>query len=298
MLILHGLAVDVVGDPAALRRPDADVRWLRRRSSAPLGAAPPTGWAWRVFAGQGGAACGFAVSPDAREVISETTDVVREQDEFGLFAEAVMRTVLRRQGLVSFHAAALARGRRAVLILGAKGAGKSSLAAALSRSGWSLMADDLARVVQTDGAWRVAAGFRQIKLNPDVAAALGHDVSKLERRWSVGQPWPKSERLNKRVLPHFEWEGDEPTLPIAAVYALAPRVSGAQALTLTASAPTASLALLLRHLSDDPIGGSDGASAEARAAVMSFLAAVPLIRLALPDDLAQLPAAATALPGA
>src|ERR1700677_300640 len=178
MLTLHGLVNDMVGDPATPRRPEADVRWLRRRSQTPLATAPAPGWAWRVFSGQGGAACGFAVSPDGREVISETTDVVSERDEFGLFAEAVMRTAVGRQALVSFHAAALARGGRAVLLLGRKGAGKSSFAAALARAGWSLLADDMARVVEQEGTWRVASGYRQTKLNADVAMALGYDLTR------------------------------------------------------------------------------------------------------------------------
>lgn len=292
MLTLHGLAIDVVDDPAAPPAAAADVRWVREPAARPFETAPPPGWAWRVFDGQGGAACGFAISPDGRQVLSQATGVVREADLFGLFAEAVMRAVLHRQRLVSFHAAALARDGDAVLLIGDKGAGKSSFAAALAASGWTLLADDLTRVLEAGRVWRVASGHRQLKLNPDVAAALGYDPGRLARRWTPGQP--RDATPNKLVLPCAD--AVQPALaPLAAICVIGARVAGARGLSVAALPPPAGLAVLLQNLSDDPFGEPVPPTAEAKAAVMSLLASAPLRRLALPDDLAQLAPLARAL---
>ena len=53
--------------------------------------------------------------------------------------------VLRREGRLDLHAAAVVppiEGAGAVLIVGAKGAGKSSLTLSLAMAGWSFLSDD------------------------------------------------------------------------------------------------------------------------------------------------------------
>jgi hypothetical protein len=288
MLAIHGLTVDIIADPERPRAAGADVCWLRVRGPAP-DAPPGVGWAWRAFAGRGGAAVAFAVSPDGGEVVSWASDVVSERDELGLFAEAVMRTVMRRLGVVSLHAAALARHGAAVLVMGDKGAGKSSFAAALCQSGWSLMADDLARVLERDGVWRVAAGHRQTRLNADVAAALGYDPARLEQRWTPGQP--REETPNKHVVSHAGESADE-DLPIAAIYALGARDPALAAAAVTSISAAERLGVLLGNLSDDPLDARSPPSAQAKAAIVSLLRSVPVRRLSLPDDLVRLRAVA------
>lgn len=282
-LTLHGLTIAVDDDPARQAGASADVRWLRLRGPIP-DTPPGEGWAWRVFDGLGGAAAAFGVSPDGREVVSYATEVVSERDAFGLFAEAVMRTVMRRLGVVSFHAAALARDGAAVLIMGGKGAGKSSFAAALACSGWSLLADDLARVLRVDDAWRVSPGHRQTKLNPDVAVALGYDLARLEHRWAPGQP--QHDTPNKHVVSHDDRGAG--AVPIAAIYALGPRAAGLQAAVITPVPAVERLALLLGNLSDDPLDPAAAQPTEASQTAVSMLKDVTVLRLSLPDNLGRL----------
>jgi hypothetical protein len=284
-LALHGLTIALEDDPAQPGDGSADVRWLRLRGRPIPDAPPGEAWAWRVFEGRGGAAMSVAVSPDGREVVSYATEVVSARDAFGLFAEAVMRTVMRRLGVVSFHAAALSRDGAAVLVMGGKGAGKSSFATALAQSGWSLLADDLARILREDGAWRVAPGHRQIKLNADVAAALGYDVARLERRWTPGQP--QHETPNKHVLSHGDGGGTG-AVPIAAIYSLGGRAPALRSAVVTPIPAAERLALLLGNLSDDPLEPAAGQPAQAGPTAVSILREVPVLRLELPDDLGRL----------
>jgi hypothetical protein len=75
-----------------------------------------------------------------------------------------------RAGRESFHAGAMVAGEGAWVLLGDKGAGKSSLLASLALAGHPVMADD---VVVVDEAERVLAGPRSVDLRADAARRLG-----------------------------------------------------------------------------------------------------------------------------
>jgi hypothetical protein len=68
----------------------------------------------------------------------------------------VMADALAEHGRHTLHAASMRHGERVVVALGGTGAGKSTLAYAASRSGWSVLSDDLTFVASRDGgtlAW-------------------------------------------------------------------------------------------------------------------------------------------------
>jgi hypothetical protein len=115
---------------------------------------------------------------------------------------------LQQRGCAVFHATAVAIGATAVALLGEKGAGKSTLAAALVARGHALLSDD---VVVLDGeppTVDVLRGGRTLRVNPDVAAALGLAVDELERvvadsdkrLWSPAADAPKRVRLGHFVV--------------------------------------------------------------------------------------------------
>jgi hypothetical protein len=90
-------------------------------------------------------------------------------------------------GLQSFHAGAFVAHGRAWAILGTKGAGKSSLLAALSLRGLAILTDD---VLVVDQQLQGLAGPRCIDLRPEASAALGIGetlgVVGTRERWRVG----------------------------------------------------------------------------------------------------------------
>lgn len=71
--------------------------------------------------------------------------------------------------LPPIHASAVAKGDNALALVGDSGAGKSTLAAALSRQGFSLLADDLLPLAAHLGEVRVHPGGVQLRLWPDSA---------------------------------------------------------------------------------------------------------------------------------
>jgi len=133
---------------------------------------------------------------DGREIVVAPHE--RADDAaIALFASGpALAVALQQRGALVLHATAVEVRGRAVALLGEKGAGKSTLAAALVARGHALVSDDV--VVVADGVQppTVPAGARALKLAPDAARALGIDAQALalahpagEKRW-----WPPLER--------------------------------------------------------------------------------------------------------
>lgn len=81
--------------------------------------------------------------------------------------------LLHQRRLLTLHASAVSIGGVAAAFVGWKGAGKSTLAAALQARGHALLTDDVL-ALQPD-AWTVHPAFPQIKLREESAAAIGAD---------------------------------------------------------------------------------------------------------------------------
>ena len=82
--------------------------------------------------------------------------------------------LLQQRGVATLHAAAVATGAGAVLLLGRSGIGKSSLAAALVERGWPLLADDVTGVVPgADGRAMALPGFSRQRLCADTLDEMG-----------------------------------------------------------------------------------------------------------------------------
>jgi len=288
---LHGLTIDAGEESGGSA--GADIRWEQRRL-ATVGTERQTtsheenGWTTLVFATRKAAYCRFIVSPDGRHVRSEALPDVRDSTLFGFFAEAVMRVIFGRMNIVSFHGTALARDGRAIMLIGDRGAGKSTLGGALIRNGWDLVADDLVRPVRDGQGWCIHPGYRQSKLLPDTAAALGHDPAALGKRWNIGEA---AVRGNKLLVAHETALRAPVTL--GAIHALAPRIDAAEP-AIEPLAPGDRLGVLLHHLTRG-LGAPPIPPAAAFAFAAALLQDVPVMSLAMPDSLEKLVSAAAGL---
>ncbi|HEC61985.1 MAG TPA: hypothetical protein ENI27_06985 [bacterium] len=91
----------------------------------------------------------------------------------------IMGIVLYQRGLLVLHASAINILGSAVALLGCKGSGKSSLAAALYKRKHDLIVDDITAVEMNNGLVKVFPGFPQIKLSVEAADAIGCDPNSL-----------------------------------------------------------------------------------------------------------------------
>ena len=111
--------------------------------------------------------------------------------------------LLQQRGVATLHAAAVATGAGAVLLLGRSGIGKSSLAAALVERGWALLADDVTGVILDAGGRPVALpGFSHQRLYADTLDEMGWRGRARSRvRDGMEKYWMPAQRACTEPLP-------------------------------------------------------------------------------------------------
>lgn len=109
--------------------------------------------------------------------------------------------LFRQRGLYSFHASAVEIDGNAVGFVGVKGMGKSTLAAAFTRQGYNLVADDLLVVDVKEDTVMALPSFSHLKLLPDAlevalevdpASVPRIDPEYVKRSYSAASPVVKS----------------------------------------------------------------------------------------------------------
>jgi hypothetical protein len=124
---------------------------------------------------------------------------------------AAFAALLHQCGFLILHASAVAVDGRVAIFLGRSGQGKSTLAAALNDLGHRLMTDDIVAVNFEAGDEPIVfAGFPQIKLWPEVAAALGEVPEQMP------QLHPDLEKRALRTIPGFS----QVSLPLSKAYVI------------------------------------------------------------------------------
>lgn len=110
---------------------------------------------------------------DGREITVDPAPGVDERALRLSILGPVMAVLLHQRKQLVLHASAIAAKGGAVLFLGGRGWGKSTLAAAFHARGHRVLADDLTPVSLKPHPPTVFPGFPQLKLWPDALASLG-----------------------------------------------------------------------------------------------------------------------------
>lgn len=170
--------VPLVDLPPGNGVPDVEIR------IASLDAQRPDSDAWNVIA-TAGEARGWAPAAGAFRVRGGNEiviDPMPDADDRALRLAIVgplLGVILAQRGRFVLHASSVAIDGKAAAFAGPSGRGKSTLVAALASAGHPLIADDMS-VIDTSGAAPVVQpGFPRVKLWPDSASALAHDVDAL-----------------------------------------------------------------------------------------------------------------------
>ena len=93
----------------------------------------------------------------------------------------ISAVLLNQRGNLVLHASVVKFDGKAVLFMGNKGHGKSTLAAHLTARGYELIGDDLAPVSFDSGLPMITPGHPQLRLSPAALASLGHDPDSFPR---------------------------------------------------------------------------------------------------------------------
>lgn len=141
----------------------------------------------------------------------------------------VLATLLHQRGRFVLHGSAVALDGTAAIFLGAKGWGKSTLAAALCGRGHALITDDVVAVrLGEDHAIEVIPGFPQCKLWPDaIVASIGDEpgafprlTAQAEKRSYAATPWFRREPVQLGCIFLLQGGDEVTTEPIRSREAL------------------------------------------------------------------------------
>lgn len=113
------------------------------------------------------------------EVIVEPAPGVIEEDLQPFLTGPVLSVLFHQRGFLVLHASAVAVNDAAVVFLGGKGYGKSTLAAHLQVRGHQLISDDIVPVNFIDDRALTVPGYPRIKLFEDSITAVGENPANL-----------------------------------------------------------------------------------------------------------------------
>jgi hypothetical protein len=117
----------------------------------------------------------FVVDPGAHEVRGSWPDPSLEASALAYLLGPVLGWVLRLRGITCLHASALKVGEKALLLVGAEGAGKSTTAAGLLRAGHAVLSDDVVPLQMRDIELWVSPGLPRLLLGAESAKGLWGD---------------------------------------------------------------------------------------------------------------------------
>ncbi len=131
----------------------------------------------------------------------------------------VLGCLLRLRGHTCLHAGVVAVGDKAIAIIGAKGAGKSTTTAALaSYLNLPVLSDDIAVISKVDNQYLVHSGYPRLRLWPEAINGLpGLDSDSLPRILSISDKRYLELSIGKSSS---QWSFHQHPLPLAAVYLL------------------------------------------------------------------------------
>ncbi len=193
----------------------------------------------------------------------------------------ILSLLLRIRGALALHASAVQIGSGAIGFVGAHGAGKSTLAAALGAAGCRVVTDDVLHVRAEGSRWMVDPCASMLRLWPDGAQlALGADAELPV----IAAGWDKRALHLGGAIP-----GASAPLPLVALAWLAPRGSAAVIEPLPAATALVLLAAnsSAAHLLDSALRAVEFS------ALASLVRSVPCAALTAPDASESFPSLVT-----
>lgn len=130
----------------------------------------------------------FAIDLLGREIWGDWPDGYSQEDACTYLIGQVINFVLRLRGFTALHASSVAVGDRAIAIMGAPGAGKSTTAAAFAALGYPILSDDVVVLQDSGSPFLVQPGYPRVNLWPDSARSLFGQEEKLP---SITPTWGK-----------------------------------------------------------------------------------------------------------
>jgi hypothetical protein len=114
----------------------------------------------------------FAVDRDGHEVVGDWPENYSLEDAATYLVGPVLGFVLRLRGILPLHASCVAMDGRAIALLGAPGAGKSTTAAGFARMGYPIVSEDVVALSERENSFWVQPGYPRVNLWPASVEAM------------------------------------------------------------------------------------------------------------------------------
>ncbi|MEC4986513.1 MAG: serine/threonine protein kinase [Oscillatoria sp. PMC 1068.18] len=236
----------------------------------------------------------YAYEPDYAEFIINSlgskiwidcSQNVTFKDIAALLLHPVLGCVLRLRGVTCLHSNVIIVDNRAIAIVGQKGAGKSTTAAALVQKGKQLLADDIAALVERENTFYVQPGYPSLRLHSETALKLYGNTDGFESVFSQPERW----FLTKKNVPlQSADEFIKYPLSLAAIYLLGKREPHLEKITLKTINSAMTILKLLPHLYVNWFPNKASKANDFK--VLSRLVdRVPVKQVHRPNDLTKLP---------
>jgi len=168
----------------------------------------------------------FYVSSDGSKIISNKPDIIPVNDLESFILGPILGCVLRLRNRICLHASVLEYNGKVIAMVGDKGAGKSTTAAALLQAGARLVSDDIAVLHNNDtNTHMVYPGYPGIRLLPEVLPQFGLNQHNYR---------PVVSTSDKRIIPlavnqqdiesNDNWKFQSRPQQLTTIYALKPRM--------------------------------------------------------------------------
>ncbi len=131
----------------------------------------------------------------------------------------IIGTALRLQGKICLHSSVIKVDHFAIAIIGAKGAGKSTTAAAFAKQGYPILADDIAVLTDCGDSFLVQPGYPRLRLWKSAVNAVYGSEAGLSRVFSQTDKHFIELNQNSKST----WGFHNQPLPLAAIYVLGER---------------------------------------------------------------------------
>ena len=161
----------------------------------------------------------FVINYEGTRIWSTWPDSLTIDDTTVYLLGPVLGFVLRLRGTVCLHASVISVDDKAIALLGAAGAGKSTTAAEFAKSGFPVLSDDVAAISDRDGVFVVQPAYPHLRLWPSAVNILYGRPDALPRLVPEDSSWDKC----YLKLTGKDYEFQSHPLPLAAIYLLSER---------------------------------------------------------------------------
>ncbi|HEX5734965.1 MAG TPA: serine/threonine protein kinase [Blastocatellia bacterium] len=185
----------------------------------------------------------FVIDREGAQIWCTWPDNLTIEDTTVYLLGPIFGFVLRLRGTLCLHASAIAVGEYAIAIVGPAGTGKSTTAAALAKSGFPVLTDDVLALTDMDGIFMAQPAYPHLRLWPASVNILYGKPDALPRLVPGDSLWDKR-YLN---LTENDYMFQRHPLPLASIYLLSERTEDSAAPFIESMSASAGLMTLVTN---------------------------------------------------